>query len=302
MLRDFRSDRRDMQNRMSGLGSRACVRTAFGHVRAWGGSSAGLLAVALCACSIDDRNVGLSDGAAGTGEAQEEKPDVAPPVSFAAGCAQEDRGLGACEGEWRYRRWATCAVSEAGPVTASMCSSAPACSTWRTCEDWSFGVGAPATKVATYQHEVATCRNPGCFSACDEEAASIQAAQDALGEEVPAQYREQVTIAQTEEKVISSRRYSPGFLEDDKFDEIRECTVTFEYPSPASGQAAVCGCAALQCRSLACGVDPNEFTSPVGLAFEAVRAQDPDVADTFAPACSSCDTVALDEAPDRGAF
>jgi hypothetical protein len=215
------------------------------------------------------------------------------PVAVPAVCTTDDV-TAICAGTWRYRQWASCSVSDTGPVTPATCSSAAACTTFNACEDWSFGVGAPSTRSETFQHQVATCRERGCFNACDEEAANIQATEDTLRAEVPPEFQDQVTIVEEVEALVNSRRYSPGFLEDDKFDEIRTCTLTFEVPTPASGQGIVCGCAAFECRSPACGVDPNQVTSPPGLTLEAVRAQDPNVADTSSPSCSSCETLPLD--------
>ncbi len=215
-------------------------------------------------------------------------------MEAAAACTAEGVLTSVCEGNWRYRQWASCAVSDAGPVTPSMCASTPVCTVWQECQDWTFGSGAPATQVTVYQHQVATCRDRNCFNACTEEAASIDATLAELQAVVPPEYQAQVSIVQQEDVLISSRRYSPGFLEDDKFDEIRECTVTFQYPTPASGRDAVCGCATLGCRSSACGADANELTSPPGLAFDVVRALDPYAADVPAPSCSSCDAVPLD--------
>ena len=174
--------------------------------------------------------------------------------------------------------------------------------TWKACEDWSFGTGAPVTAVETFQHQVTTCRNRGCFNACDEEATTIDAAQGALREGVPPEYRDLVIVVQQVDTVISSTRYSPGFLEDDKFDEIRQCSVTFEYPTPAFGQGVVCGCEAFECRAAGCGAEPSELTSSAGLTLEAVRAQDPDVADTPAPSCSTCDALPLDGSGASGPF
>jgi hypothetical protein len=211
-------------------------------------------------------------------------PVVAPAV------CTTDEVTAICEGTWRYQQWASCGVSDTGSVTPATCSSTPACATFNTCEDFSFGAGAPSTRSETFQHQVTTCRDRGCFDACDEEAANIQAAQDALRAEVPPEFQDQVTIIEQVEALVNSRRYSPGFLEDDKFDETRACTVLFEYPIPASGEGVICGCAAFECRSPGCGVDPNPVTSPPGLTLEALRAQDPNVSDTSPPSCSRCVT------------
>lgn len=183
-------------------------------------------------------------------------------------------------------------------MTPASCVGDPACLLWNACEDWSFGVGAPGTQERVYRHQVTTCRDRGCFNACDEEAAAIQADQDTLRGTVPPEYQDRVIITERIEQVVSSRRYSPGLFEDDKFDEIRECTVTFQSPTPAAGQGAACGCATLECRSPRCGAEANEVISPAGLAFEAILALDPYVADLPAPVCSSCEPLDAPAAPD----
>lgn len=224
--------------------------------------------------------------------------DDAPPARDAGegdgaegspACGADGAIAAICGGNWRYHQWASCAVSEAGPVTPEQCASAPVCALWLTCSDWSFGAGEAATQVSVFQHQVATCRDRNCFNACTEQADNIQATLSELTASVPAEYQSQVSIVEQVDQLVSSRRYSPGFLEDDKFDEIRTCTVAFEYPTPASGQAAVCGCETFECRSAGCGTDPTELTSPPGVAFDVVRALDPYVADSPAPTCSSCD-------------
>jgi hypothetical protein len=173
------------------------------------------------------------------------------------------------------------ADSEPGPAPqdAGAAAPAPVCTHWLVCRDWSFGPGAPSTQTETFRHRVTTCRDRGCFDACEEEVESIQAAQEALRDQVPEQYRDEVTIARQAEVGVSSRRYNPGLPEDDRFDEIRECTVTFEYPTPELGQGFVCGCEAFECWSPGCGLEVYELTSPVDLPVEVSRAWSPELAD-----------------------
>jgi hypothetical protein len=278
-----------------------------GRVFALRGLASSVLVAATCGCqSLADFERAPGDESAAlespivepddavTDAEGTEPSDEIPPV-----CTEDGGTTAPCEGTWRYRRWASCIVSDTGPVTPAACSSAPSCAAFRTCADWSFGSGAPSTQTQAFEHRVKTCRSPGCFDACEEQAENIQAAQDALRDSVPPEFRDQVLIVEQVDSRISSDSYSPGLFEDDKFDELRVCTVTFEAPVPASGQGAVCGCATLVCNAPACGADPNEFTSPPGLTFEALLAQDPALADSFTPSCSACDDLpsAGDSAP-----
>jgi hypothetical protein len=221
------------------------------------------------------------------GEPSDSADAEVPATPVAPAVCTSDDVTAICEGTWQYQQWASCSVSDTGAVTLATCSSTPACATFNTCDDFRFGAEA-STRTETFQHQVETCRDRGCFNACDEEAANIQAALDALRAEVAPEFQDRVTIIEQVEALVSSRRYSPGFLEDDKFDETRACTVIFEHPTPASGQGVICGCEAFECQSPACGADPNPVTSAPGLTLEALRALDPNVADTSPPSCSIC--------------
>jgi len=254
-----------------------------------------LILAATCGCQTlaeFERASSIGSADAGADARAPETSDEAPAV-----CTEDGRTTAACEGTWRYRRWASCVVSETGPVTPATCSSTPSCAVWNTCEDWSFGSGASSTQTQTFEHRVATCRSRGCFDACEEQAANIQAALDALRETVPPEFRDQVVIAEQVDALISSDSYSPGLFEDDKFDELRACSVTFEAPTPASGQSAVCGCATLVCNAPACGAEPDELTSAPGLTLAELRAQEPGVAESFDISCSDCDGIPNAEAP-----
>jgi len=205
-------------------------------------------------------------------------------------CGASDLVQASCAGAWHYQEWSTCLIE--GAVTESTCLDQPSCSTWQTCTDWGFGTAASATEVATFRHRIKTCRSRGCFNACEEEAEAIQAALSSVQDGVPEPFRGQVSVAAQDEYGISVEPYSPGFLEDDKYDVVRECSVTFQYPIPATGQGPVCGCEQSQCTSSACGTS-GEQHSGTGLSLDALKEQAPYLADTPPPACDTCDTLAI---------
>lgn len=304
------------------LRSSSTVSLGTGRLAMLWGLAPRLVLAATCACQtladferapddepaeleLDDTELqgaelqGAELGDAALGDAGAGADGAAPPDEPSV-CTEAGRASAACEGTWRYRRWASCLVSDTGPVTPEACSSTPTCGAWNTCEDWSFGSAGPSTQTLAFEHRVKTCRSRGCFDACEEQAENILAAHEALREAAPEAFRDQVIIAEQVDSRISIDAYSPGLFEDDKYDELRVCTVTFELPSPATGQGAVCGCANEVCHSPACGADPNEFASPPGLTLDELRARDPALADPFAIACSVCDDMPSADAPARG--
>lgn len=251
-----------------------------------------LMAIASLACGAAEEAQGEESMLLGAGQA------ALTSDTGARACDVHDLAPLTCAGTWQYRRWATCDVSDSGPVTSSTCLSEPVCRAWKECIDWSHGAGAPALRESSFEHEERCRGSKDCFDGCERVADQIEVELGALQEGVPAEQRARVKVVSQSAAVVAVDEVAcSGFrciLEGPRYDVTEECKVTFEYPTPASAQSAACGCAALECASPACGAEPSPRTSPAGLSLDELTSTDEFAADNPAPECSTCDTLPVD--------